>query len=255
MLFRSEGIGIGQEKIKGLFKLFRKEYNAESLNPQGMGMGLYLANKLSKRLGGNIVVTSKEGEGTKISFYINAKIIEKSSVNIDFVGKTLDLNYEEDDTLEFKELVKIPTMCSTMMEIKRKKLKRSCNCSKVLIVDDEALNIYVLQSYLRSVGIESDTAINGREALNMIDKKYCNKCNSRYEVILMDINMPIMGGIECTREIQRRIETHKIPHTNIIAVTAAAHLEDAHIFSEYQTIGFSKICKFFFNTYSTKTCI
>ncbi len=241
-----QGVGIAKEDMKDLFKLFRKTYKTEALNPQGIGIGLYLTKKLSKRLGGKISVDSDKSQGTKVTFTIRAKIAgsihreESSSLEI---GSHL---FKLEDIEELKGSITIPTMRNSTMPSQRRQTKTSCDCSKALIVDDEALNIYVLQQYLKSVGIPSDTAINGEEALKRILAKHCLKCGTGYDIVLMDINMPIMDGIECTRAIQQLVAKGTIRETSIFAVTAAAHLENAQVFAEYQTIGFTAICMIFF---------
>ena len=71
-------------------------------------------------------------------------------------------------------------MKDTFMKIKDKKHKMNCKCPKVPVVDDEPLNIYVLQSYLRTVELPSDIAINGQEALETVKKKNYIKCHVKY---------------------------------------------------------------------------
>ena len=86
---------------------------------------------------------------------------------------------------------------------------------KVLIAEDNPINQKLLQTTLKSLGIESEVANNGLEAFN----KYSMNPD-KYDVIFMDIQMPIMDGIETTQEILEFEEEEEIPHTPIIAVTA-----------------------------------
>jgi len=243
------GVGIDQENQKEVFKLFRKTYKTQALNPQGIGIGLYLAKKLSKRLGGGIKLISEKDKGTTMIFTIKVHLYGLSILNTNEICIQEHLStsniFHTEEMEEFTNVISIPAIAPTMPTPHRL-LRVPCKCTKVLIVDDEPLNVYVLQSYLKSVGIPADTAMNGEHALAKISEKQCAKCKASYEIILMDINMPIMDGIACTKAIQKLIKEGKMQNAHIFAVTAAAHLENDSIFSQYQTIGFTEICIFYF---------
>jgi signal transduction histidine kinase/DNA-binding response OmpR family regulator len=95
-----------------------------------------------------------------------------------------------------------------------------------LVVEDNPINQKMIQHTLKNMGITSDCANNGEEGLNMYQK------NSDYDVIFMDIQMPIMNGIEATHEILKYEESENISHTPIIAVTANALKGDREKFME-----------------------
>ncbi len=243
------GGGIDFRNMRDLFKLFRKNTSLTSLNPQGIGLGLYLSKKLSKRLGGNISVETKKDVGTQITFRVKAanpfQVMQLNTEERLLNAASITPVFTADEFEELKGSITVPILKTTALSIPGKSTRTLgvCDCKRILIVDDEALNIYVLQSYLKSVGIAADRAMNGQEALSMVKEKLCCRCHHNYSVILMDINMPIMDGIECTRALQKMIAEHAIPNAFIFAVTAAAHLEDANVYAQYQTIGFTAIRK------------
>lgn len=240
------GIGIDEEDAKDLFKLFRRNHSTDALNPQGLGLGLYLAKKISKRLGGHIKVESKKGAGTKFTFHIRAAIKQElvtNSSSFNLLRADSESQLCKNDVEERKDEIVIPVLRNSTVHDLRPPSKAKCECARLLIVDDESLNIYVLLSFLKAEGLAADTALNGLEALKKIEERPCRKCGSWYEVILMDINMPVMDGIECTREIQRRVKKKLIPRVAVLAVTAAAHLDNAQKLEEYRRIGFQAVSK------------
>ena len=95
-----------------------------------------------------------------------------------------------------------------------------------LVVEDNPINQKMIQHTLKNMGITSDCANNGQEGLDMYME------NSKYDVVFMDIQMPVMNGIEATKEIIKYEESQKLSHTPIIAVTANALKGDREKFME-----------------------
>jgi CheY-like chemotaxis protein len=91
---------------------------------------------------------------------------------------------------------------------------------KMLIVEDDEFNQRIIQAMLKRLGYQADLAVNGLEALHALE-------NQQYDVILMDIKMPIMDGLEATKEIRARWPPAEQPY--IIAITAYAHLYNAEM--------------------------
>eukprot|EP00826_Nyctotherus_ovalis_P050669 TRINITY_DN6243_c0_g3_i4.p1 TRINITY_DN6243_c0_g3~~TRINITY_DN6243_c0_g3_i4.p1 ORF type:complete len:217 (+),score=52.72 TRINITY_DN6243_c0_g3_i4:228-878(+) len=176
-----------------------------------MGVGAFLVKELSLKLGGDAQFTSEEEVGTLVEFCVRAEKWEKSTAETEEAEGSC-----ADETAELKGRVEVRAAKDTFMQAKLKERKAKCNCPKVFIVDDEPLNIYVLQSYLRTKGMGSDIATNGQEALEAIEKKDCENCGAKYDVVLMDINMLVLGGIEATREIRKLVLSGKIPNTNTV---------------------------------------
>lgn len=122
----------------------------------------------------------------------------------------------------------------------REKLKRdlfsenttkSCNCSRILVVDDDSFNIMAFESILTSLGLAADYAYNGQEAIdkivekNLISERNYKQCHSSYDIIFMDLNMPIMNGIEAANKIRNMIENETISAVGLISCTATLQQE------------------------------
>ena len=154
----------------------------------GTGLGMAIAKQLTEMMGGNITVESELDVGTTFT------------VTIPF---ELDSNYKEVYALENVDFSK------------------SLSGLKVLLVEDNELNMEIAKFLLENVGIEVTMAKDGREAVNIFEESRENY----FDVILMDIMMPVMDGLTATKTIRslKRQEAKTIP---IFAMTANAFLED-----------------------------
>ena len=98
---------------------------------------------------------------------------------------------------------------------KDKKEQSTCKCNRILVVDDVGTNIFAIQCILKQFGLESDSATNGKMALQLIEnrvnhEKPCGDCckarQKGYELIFMDINMPVMDGHEAMQNIKKKMD-------------------------------------------------
>eukprot|EP00826_Nyctotherus_ovalis_P057542 TRINITY_DN7875_c0_g1_i5.p1 TRINITY_DN7875_c0_g1~~TRINITY_DN7875_c0_g1_i5.p1 ORF type:complete len:136 (+),score=31.69 TRINITY_DN7875_c0_g1_i5:107-514(+) len=101
-------------------------------------------------------------------------------------------------------------------------------CVKILIVDDNEYNLYVLQNYLKSVGSVADEALNGQQAISKVLEKSKSSCCSAYKLILMDINMPLMDGITAATILKEKAEAKEIPRNLVIALSAKSIANEDH---------------------------
>ena len=216
---KDTGVGISDVKKMGLFRLFPDVNKGNELCPQGIGMGLYLCQQLITNLHGNISIESTEGIGTKVTMTFNVGLQQQSRAQLE-----LSPNNENS---------RIPLERPTDTSLPSAAIDH--NPPKVLLVDDEPINLMILKSYLKVFKGTVDIANNGKEAVDKIQESACG-----YKMVFMDINMPIMDGIEATKQIVKITEEKKCS-IKIIAVTAAAHLEDQEINDMYQKIGFTEI--------------
>ncbi len=212
------GIGITPEQRESLGQLFDKK-KLHCLNPQGLGLGIFLAKTLSQKLEGDLELTSSREHGTAAQFSVHC--------------------YPPEDACPERERPVDPgSPLSTSIPI-----SMECSCTKVLLVDDEPLNLVVLSAYLAAAGVRADKAENGQLALEcVLNKAEIGECCSGYSVIFMDINMPVMDGIEATGKIVDLVKLGKIPQCHIVAVTAAAGLDDPAIYDGYVAKGFTELC-------------
>ncbi|OMJ94447.1 hypothetical protein SteCoe_2346 [Stentor coeruleus] len=187
---KDTGIGIAKDKIKELFVPFGTLESSQTMNPQGVGLGLVISNMLIKELGGiGIKVESEVGIGSCFSFYIHADC-ESSNTNSDVA--------EENIKVSIKSIYP------------KTILKRN----EILIVDDTNFNILALTQILKNEGFLCYSAMNGEDAINFVRTR-------DFSCVIMDCEMPIMDGWEACKKISKMFEENiikKIPP--IIAYTA-----------------------------------
>lgn len=184
---KDNGIGIDSEFQKQMFLPFTREQNDVTVTTEGTGLGLYIVEQLVKLMHGRIQVQSGVGEGT--------------SFQIELTSKTSSLN-------------SLPGM-------KKKEDLKLLWGKRILLCEDNALNAEMTKELLENAGILVDSVCNGQEAV----EKVRNTEEYYYDAILMDIRMPVMDGLEATRQIRQidREDTYVIP---IVALTANAYDED-----------------------------
>jgi signal transduction histidine kinase/CheY-like chemotaxis protein len=178
---KDTGIGISQEESKRIFESFNQAYGQKNRKYEGTGLGLAITKKLIELMNGTIGLESEYGKGS--NFYLIFNDIEYSNSTIE--QSSPSFNWQPEDY--------------------------NFNNSRILIVDDISHNRELIVSFLETHNLEIIEAQNGKEAIEKTNKYYPN-------IILMDIKMPGISGIEATTIIKSNYETTKIP---IIALTAS----------------------------------
>jgi PAS domain S-box-containing protein len=184
------GIGMDQDSLKKLFNPFTQADMSTTRKYGGTGLGLAISDKLVKIMGSSgITVKSEIGKGSIFEFI-------------------LEFEYEEKSALLTKK-TKLPPEKMSLNLLKGK---------KILIAEDNDLNIEVAELLLKSAGIITDIARNGFEAFEKIK-------NEKYDAVLMDIQMPVLDGYSSAEKIRHELDNEKkdIP---IIAMTAHAMERD-----------------------------
>ena len=174
------GRGIQSDKISNLFNKFERLDEDKNTTIEGTGLGLAITKKLVDMMGGKIVVQSIYGEGSNFTIYIKQEIHTTNK----FTNALMD----NVDDIELKY-----------------------NGVKVLVVDDNSLNLKVATKLLKEFNIEADCVDSGYKCLEKL------KDMPSYQLILMDIMMPKMGGVETFREIKKMGI-----NTPVLALTADA---------------------------------
>lgn len=189
---RDNGIGISDEFLPRLFEPFERENNSTASGVFGSGLGLSVAKGMVEMLGGSINVESEQNKGSVFTVEIPVHI-EKYYTNLS------------------------PQEAGDSKEIEMPKL----DGKRILVVEDNKINMELITALLRKCKFIVDEAENGQIALDMIKQKDAGT----YDVILMDIQMPVMDGYEATEAI-RKLEDPKKSGVPIIAVSANAFAED-----------------------------
>lgn len=251
VLDTGEGVAADQ---KSIFKLFSERTDFDSSCPQDINLGLFIADSLTSSLGGILRLQSLQGVGTKASFSIKDKyetVSEDEVIEEDNIPNSVASlsNYQWKSIRGLKSIIDMgkpdAEEVSQPLNTLQRLINDSCKCPKVLIVDDEPFNVFVLKKYMDGTGVEADVAMNGRAAIEAVlrRRETCSVCGT-YKVIFMDINMPVMNGIVATTKIKEYIEHFAIPEVPVIGVTAAVQLEDIKVIETYKDFGFKRMCKF-----------
>lgn len=196
---KDNGIGMNQKQVDSLFVAFEQTDDSIAVQYGGTGLGLAISQNLVNQMGSEIMVESEPGNGT--SFYF--KVLFPVASEPDFIDVREGSRSAEGKTAGSDNINKL-------LEGKR-----------ILLVEDVEINRIILKELLSDSEIIIDEAVNGREGVN----KFIESQVNYYDLIFMDIRMPIMDGYEATREIRNsnREDAKTIP---VIALTANAYSED-----------------------------
>ena len=185
------GIGMSEEYLPHIYEEFSREHSTTENKVPGTGLGLPIIKSMIELMGGSIQVESRQGIGTKFTIDLSFDIALKEAV------------YGSEDTIE----------SSAIHTIKGK---------RILFVEDNELNAEIAKTVLEDVGALITRAENGQQALELFKEKPAGT----FDVILMDLMMPVMDGYTATRKI-RELERSDAKTVPIIAMTANAFQEDA----------------------------
>ena len=204
IVVKDTGIGIPNDKLALIFEAFKQVDGSISREFGGTGLGLSISKTIVDLMGGEISVESKFGEGT--SFIVKLPL-KRSTLKNPYAKPTLS-DIEEVAQTTFLEINN-----EDDLEISKDELKGK----NILIVDDDSRNIFALTSIIESMDGEVFSAFSGKEALEVLEE------GNKIDLILMDIMMPIMDGLEAIKDIKAKDKYKKIP---IIAVTAKTMPQD-----------------------------
>lgn len=183
-IFEDTGIGMSREFLRYIFEPFEQEHNEARSEYMGTGLGMSIVKRLVDHMNGDILVESEAGERTKVTVTLPFRICREEELE----EKTGD-----------------------------------CDLTgvRVLLAEDNELNMDIARYLLEDAGLEVSCAKNGRAALEMFE----NSEENEFDIILMDIMMPVMDGLEATRAIRnlKRADARNIP---IFALSANVMEED-----------------------------
>ena len=193
------GIGLKVKEIHKIFERFRQANVKTHVKYGGSGLGLFISKELTERQGGEIGVSSILGEGSTFGFYVKTRRVERRP--------------------------------STIAELIRQSGNNGAASLplSVLLVEDNLINQKVLGKQLKKAGCEVDVANHGLEALNILEER-------QFDVVLMDLEMPVLDGLGAMREIRKKEAVGEgllgkskdngfVGHLPMIAVTANVRKE------------------------------
>jgi signal transduction histidine kinase/DNA-binding response OmpR family regulator len=194
------GIGIAEEHLDNLFEHFSQADGSSTRSHGGTGLGLAICKELVLLMGGEIGVRSVIRQGSTFWFTVQLEVAEE-----DVVEESAQPEVASQES--FASYSAQPVVAGRWSHVDK----------KVLVVDDNQVNLLVAQRMLEELGFEVDLAADGNEAIDAADR-------NDYAVILIDSQMPGMDGNEATRIIRRSEGEEE--HTPIIALTANAMAPD-----------------------------
>lgn len=183
---KDSGIGIDKEQIKTIFDPFKQADSATTRKYGGTGLGLAITHKLVNAFGAELKVESVLGIGSTFSFCVNMQQCNEAETEM---------------------------MLAEVKKIQMGQQPMNMEGLKVLMVDDNSVNLAVLGKILSRWNISTRSAVNGKEALDMVQEE-------DFDLVLMDIQMPIMDGLTATSLI-RDLPDSKYLDLPIVALTAS----------------------------------
>ena len=186
------GIGMSQEFQKHIFEPFERERTSTVSKVEGSGIGMGIVKKLVGLMGGTVEVESKIGVGSTFTVTIPCRIASEEEAQAKRAADPADRE----------------SLCGT----------------RILLTEDNDLNAEIATELLQEEGCTVDRAKDGVECVDMLEKA----ANGTYQLILMDVQMPVMNGYDATKKIRRMDDPQKA-NIPIVAMTANAFSEDKQV--------------------------
>ena len=177
------GAGIAEPDLERLFQPFTQADASSTRRFGGTGLGLTIARRMANIMGGDISVTSTVGQGSTFTLVVEAEVVDWQAVT---EAEAIDAEVSDGESLN------------------------------VLVVEDHPVNRMILEAWLGSAGHSTATAENGQIAVDMAGQQ-------RFDLIIMDVNMPVMDGLSATRLIRAKGRNAETP---IAVLSASARNED-----------------------------
>ncbi len=191
------GIGMSAEFLKNVFDPFEREKTSAVNRMEGTGLGLSIVKSIVDIMGGTITVESQINKGTTFNIKLKFRLVEPENIGKMEKAENIDINLRTEEVKEY---------------FKGKRL---------LVVEDNELNRIIAETILIEAGFEVEMAEDGIYAVDMVKNA---SSDNYYDAVLMDVQMPVMGGYEATKVI-RSLDSER-RNVKIIALTANAFETD-----------------------------
>ncbi|MCD6375823.1 MAG: response regulator [Caldisericaceae bacterium] len=202
------GIGIPKDKMDKIYGSFEQVDSSLTRKYGGTGLGLTITSRLIEMMGSKIQVESQQNEGTKFQFELTFPKVKDQKIE-ELPDFSIFLTHEK------------PKVAADFMKEETVATVNDGNKSDevhILLVEDNVINQRVAKRMVENMGYKADIANNGKEALEKLEQK-------KYDLILMDVQMPVMDGLRAAQKIRVK-EINSNEHVPIIAMTAHAQKED-----------------------------
>ena len=191
---KDNGIGMSQEFVQKIFSPFERERTSTVSRTQGTGLGMAITKNIVDMMGGTVEVQTEQGKGTEFTVRLPLRIQSAR-----------------------RRVEKIPELESPVLPAARADFRDR----RILLVEDNELNSEIAAEILSQYGFQVDTAKNGAEAVEKVQ----HSKPGDYDLVLMDVQMPVMNGYEATKRI-RGLSDPALAKITILAMTANAFEED-----------------------------
>ena len=198
---KDSGIGLTQNQQKKIFEPYSQAEASTSRKSGGTGLGLTISSKIISSMGGKIQVNSEEGEGATFFFTLTFKLQKEENRN-----KSLR-QIKKSKVTKVKD--KVENKNADAVE------KKSSDSLSVLVAEDNMINQKLIKVVLENMGLKVTLASDGEQAYKAYEA-------NKYDMVFMDIQMPVMGGVESTHKILAYEKEQGLAHVPIIALTANA---------------------------------
>ncbi|MCE2690445.1 MAG: response regulator [Rubrivivax sp.] len=198
---RDTGIGLTPEQAAELFQSFHQADSSTSRRYGGTGLGLAISRKLAERMGGEVGVCSQLGEGSTFWFTVRLGRTQQPQPALKPVPHTAE---------------GVAPRAAAAHDARATGAATGTALGRILAVDDNEVNLQIARELLRNQGFEVDVALDGQQALDLVRVQ-------AYDLVLMDMQMPVMDGLSATRAIRQLPEGLRLP---IVAMTANAMEKD-----------------------------
>jgi signal transduction histidine kinase/FixJ family two-component response regulator len=216
------GIGLPREELDRIFKRFARADMHAKANYDGTGLGLSICKHLVELMGGKIWVESTPGSGSRFNFTVKLPVHQETLLPVPAPGGSRSMRITDEDASEVEPSRR---QALTTLMAGDSTVRGHGQCAlEILLVEDDWINRIMAANMLEKLGARVTTAENGACALSLMERH-------RFDMVFMDVKMPVINGIEATRQIRER-QTNINCDIPIIAMTAHAMQGDSEAFIE-----------------------